>query len=179
MRYSGAKRGKPEDLADPARSAEAAGVIADIVAVEAPVHRSVVYRLLADAYRVGPLGARVKSRIEDLLDLATADGRVVLVGEFLWRKGDDPETYDLVRAPLPREEPRDVETVATEELAASALRVLRASVALPEADLARAAALPFGWRRVTVRMREAFSVAIDLLVRRAVARRDGDTVRLP
>ncbi len=179
MRYSGTKRGKPEDLADPARDAEAAGVIADIVAAEAPVHRSVVYRTLADAYRVGPLGARVKSRIEDLADLAIADGRVVVAEDFFWRRGDNPATYDLVRAPAPREEPRDVEQVATEELAVSVLRVLRASVALPETELARAAALPFGWRRITVRMREAFSVAVDLLIRRGKARRDGDSVRLP
>jgi hypothetical protein len=69
--------------------------------------------------------------------------------------------------------------VPVEERAIAAERVLAANVALPRADLARAAAKLAGYARATERVAALFEEGVAWLVERGRAVADGERVRLP
>ncbi len=121
------------------------------------------------------LSDRVRRRIDPLLDDAARRGIVTRRGEFLWRPGDDPDTWDRVRG-VGDGEAREAASIPPEEIAAAARRVLDGAIALPAEALARETARQFGISRLGARVDAAMQAGIELLCNRGVAARDGDRV---
>jgi hypothetical protein len=165
----------PADLGD---AASAAALLANIVREEGPVHEEPAYRTLAALHRVARLTPAVAADCTKVAEAAAARGALVRRGEFLWPIGVDPEHAPL-RGPATDGRVRHAPHVPVEERAIAAERVLAANVALPRADLARAAAKLAGYARATERVAALFEEGVAWLVERGRAVADGERVRLP
>ncbi|HYC78423.1 MAG TPA: DUF3320 domain-containing protein, partial [Planctomycetota bacterium] len=172
--------GDPEAFYAPSETQRLADAYAAAALAEAPVRRESVGRRVAAAWGLTAAGAKAKRRLEEIADVVVRRGALVERGAFLWAPGVDPEAWDAVRPPAPGEEPRDVDEVPTEELAAAMRRTLAASVAMAEDDLFRAAASALGWRRLTPRVRDACAAALAWCEARGRAKRTpGGAIALP
>ncbi|MEQ1508317.1 MAG: DUF3320 domain-containing protein, partial [Myxococcota bacterium] len=143
-------------------------VIAEVVRVEAPLHVDVLARRVVAAFGGMKATARVRAQV-----MRVATG-ISVHGEFVWPAGVEPSAWTRVRDP--GSEPRDADEIPPEELAAAAAQVLHACLSLPEEDLVRETARRVGIQRVGKKVAEAMVAAIELLLRRGGASRQGTQI---
>jgi hypothetical protein len=84
----------------------------------------------------------------------------------------------LPRIPKLGDEPRPVEEVAIEELAAAAQWLLKKEYGMPRENLIRSTARLMGYLRTGENVHERFNQAIDWLVKNKIASDDGNQVTL-
>lgn len=142
--------------------------VAEVVAVEGPIHRDELFGRVAEAWRIGRMGARITATLERHLGALLAAGVVVRRGDFLWKAGADPADVDSIRLHEEDGSPRALEYFPPEEVALAATWIRQVNGALPDADLARETARFLGAQRPSQRM-------IDLILARLAEADRGET----
>lgn len=138
--------------------------VAEVVAVESPVHADEVTRRLASATGATQVGSRIRARVAEAIGLAAKLGSIRPQGDFLWTPtmpaGGAP-LRDRTALPVVSRKPG---FIAPEELAAAVLSVVRDSFALDRAAVALPATRLLGFGRPSEEQRVAFSATIDSLL---------------
>ena len=103
---------------------------------EAPVSKNTLMRYALTAFGIKKPGVKSEARFGEVfaqLELNTTErhGNV-----FVWRKNQLPEEYDVFRAAANGEK-RKLDDVATEEISAAVVHILRTAVSLDRAELVK------------------------------------------
>ena len=155
--------------------------LAVIIREEAPVERRSVLRRLLEPFGRRRVTSRNLRRLVELEALLPRDAAARIVTEpdgteIYWRPDQEPEEWTGFRL---WEEPRALDVVPQEEIAAAAEQVLRDSIALSRRDLHRATAGALGIQRTGRRVNARIDLGIALLEARGRCAIDGDEIRLP
>jgi hypothetical protein len=154
--------------------------IGEVLDAEAPVALGLVARRLADEWGLKRLTPRLKDRVGGLIARARNWRLSSTTAGFLWKKDQDPATYDTFRVPPMDGKPeRRARHLPPEEVANAAAALLGEHISIGTEDLARETARLFGYRRFTEKVRTSMEAGVEFLIRRGTAIRDGETVRLP
>ena len=138
--------------------------VAEVVAVESPVHADEVTRRLASATGATQVGSRIRASVAEAIRLAEKLGSVRQQGDFLWTptmSSSSPPLRD--RNALPAVS-RKLGFIAPEELALAVLTVVRDSFALERDAVALPATRLLGFSRPSEEQRQAFATAINRLL---------------
>ncbi|MDQ2771964.1 MAG: DUF3320 domain-containing protein, partial [Bacteroidota bacterium] len=138
--------------------------VAEVVAVESPVHIDEVTRRLALASGATQVGARIRASVAAAIRLAGQMGSIRPQGDFLWTPvmpAGAPPVRD--RSQLPAAS-RKLALVAPEELAAAVRAVVRDSFTLPRADVLLPAARRLGFARPGEEQRQLLAATVEQLV---------------
>jgi hypothetical protein len=174
-----AGRRKPDDLFDPAREPEIAKVIDAVLAVEAPIHISLLARRVSAYCGVGRVTARISDRVRSLAGARTRSGTDG-DADVLWRSEQDPAALPIVRVPdSGAETKRDVAELPLFEIAAAALVVLHRNIGLAQPDLCRETAKLLGFSRQGDVVKKRMADGIAALAARGACKVEGDRVSLP
>ena len=154
-----------------------------ILAAEAPVERKGVLRRLLAPFDLKRATSRTLRRLTEIEGWLPRELRPRILTEpdgteFYWRSDQEPSARVRYRIGA---EPRALDTVPMEEIAAAAGHVLAGSIALSRKDLQRATAAAFGVARTGRKVNARVDVAITLLADagRCEIGEDDDEIRLP
>jgi very-short-patch-repair endonuclease len=136
--------------------------LAEVVAVEAPVHFNEAARRIAETAGVGRVGQRIRAALEVACTYASRAGRVRREGEFLW-KPEHEQTYLRDRSALPASS-RKLEFVADEEIALAILKAVTDSYGIEATQIPSAACKLLGFSTVSEERRRRVARVIDALV---------------
>ncbi len=122
-----------------------AALLADAAAVEGPIHREELFRLIA-RHLDSRLTQSAVAALEAALGAAEEESRLTRRGDFIWPAGmtEPPLRWRAVEDAV-----TDPDHIAPEEAAAAAAWVARHEFGVPEADLPAATIRAMGLRRVT------------------------------
>ena len=146
--------------------------LAEVVAVESPVHVHEAATRLARWEGLQRTGSRIVRGVERAARQAAEQGLIVQRGEFLWRPGHEEAVVrrrDDVEGSL-----RRFDRIAPEEVAAALLHAARVSCGIRPDDVLGEAVRLFGFRALTKTRRAALSAIRDALTNEgALVDRDG------
>ena len=149
-----------------------AGKLAEVVAVESPVHVREAATRLARWAGLKRTGSRIVRDVEQSARQAAKRELVVRRGEFLWRPGHEDAVVrrrDEVEGSL-----HEFDRIAPEEIAAALLHAARVSYGIQPDDILSEAARLFGFRALTSKRKAAVIPVRDALAEAGVlVRRDG------
>lgn len=136
--------------------------IAEVVAVEAPVHVDEVLRRIASAAGIGRIGTRIRASFESALEQALSVESVRLDGAFLYRVDGDPVTVrDRSAAPPAM---RAVQAIAPAEIDFAVAFAVEAAYGIEAEHLPSAACRLLGLGRVTDDLRSAVDESLTRLL---------------
>jgi hypothetical protein len=162
----------PDDVHDDRYRDELEKLLLDVIELEAPIAMRTLARRVSPFFGIQRATARLEDRLRSVL------GRAVRIQrDVVWRLDQDPTTYREYRV-APPEAKRDAPEVPLEEVANAAASVLRGSIALDESELVKLTARALGFARTGERVADHMADGIALLLKRGVARRDGDKIVL-
>lgn len=115
------------------------GGIEQIATIEGPVHLSVLFQRLRDAWNIGRIGPRIRENIE----AAITHANVTRTGDFIDVPG---RTVTLARTPTD-DCARNIDQVADDELALAIRNFARAAGSVSHDELTTAIARLYGWNR--------------------------------
>ena len=123
------------------------------------------------AWGITRTGSRVEAVFEQAL--ARADVKKTEHGGqvYLWRKDQDPETYDIVRR-SDENSKRAIEDICPEELGAAVALILKNAISIDRSELIKETAKIFGFSRSGDAIETAVSQGIARAVRRKKAKVD-------
>ncbi len=146
-----------------------------VVKAESPVHPELLAQRIGDLYGFERIGNRVEEIVNKAIELAVREGKIARRDGFLWK--DKSQTVSARRGG-PGGEPRNVEYVAREELAAAAEWVLGYEYGLPKDALIRETAEAMGYSRTGDNVRERIEKAIEWLLKQGKVTLYGDQIIL-
>ncbi|GAA4347585.1 hypothetical protein GCM10023185_02730 [Hymenobacter saemangeumensis] len=136
--------------------------VAEVVAVESPVHTDEVTRRLALAAGASQVGSRIRASVAEAIRLAASTGGVRQQGDFLWTPSmKTPPVRE--RSALPAAS-RKLPYVAPEELAQAVLTVVGDGFAVAREAVALPAGRLLGFARISEEQRELINSVIDSLL---------------
>ncbi len=150
-------------------------LIAQVVAVESPVHRDEVVRRIADAAGVRRLGSRLQATLELACDEAVRHQTVRRRDEFLWEPAmQEPVVRDRSTLPAPS---RKLDLIASAEVARGIEAVVAASFGIEPDALPAAVGRALGFARISDEFRDRVEEIIkDLLAEKRLVEQDGQLV---
>ncbi|WP_111765333.1 DUF3320 domain-containing protein [Nakamurella deserti] len=134
-----------------------------VLAVEAPIHESLIYARFNDDWGVGRMGSLIRGNVDRALAKVVIDGQSVVRDDFGFYRVRDARAA-AVRVPADHGTVRKVIQVPPEELELAALNVIRDAVLADREATLQAVARLFGWRRVGADIHSAIESAISRLV---------------
>ena len=127
--------------------AQLADLIARVVNVESPVHKTEAARRVLNGAGVQRFGSRIQQTFDEAVDLGASRRLFVTRGEFLWRNAiQDPPARD--RSQLPAAS-RRFEFVAPEEIRRAILTVAQESCGISPSEVPGAVCRSLGFTRAT------------------------------
>jgi len=139
---------------------EIAGIVAEAVEVEGPIHRRELSRRVCAAWGITRLGSRVERRIDLAVAACLAERSIVDRQGFCWPAG-------MTDPPIRRRDgdARDIDLICPEEIALAARLLLKAQFGMDQADLVTQTARLLGFARagdkVTARVNEIINADLD------------------
>lgn len=133
--------------------------IADVVAVEGPIHQDVLARRLAPLFGQERASRKVKQIIEWVVE-NNSENRFKKQGDFIWPAGME---VPLVRVPPKGKKPRPISHICVEERAEAVMLVLQSAMGMSLDNLVVETAKLLGFNRTSDHIREALLDAIALL----------------
>ncbi|MCB2409150.1 DUF3320 domain-containing protein [Hymenobacter lucidus] len=141
-----------------------AGWVAQVVAIESPVHIDEVTRRIALATGATQVGVRIRKSVADAVRLAGNLRHIRPEGAFLWAPTMTAATVPLRdRSTLPAAS-RKLHFVAPEEVAKAILTIVQHSFALERAAVVLPTARLLGFARPGEEMRQQIDAAVQALV---------------
>jgi superfamily I DNA and/or RNA helicase len=151
--------------------AELSGWIAEITAVESPVHFDDVAKRITDAAGIAKVGSRIRYTLTQALDQAQDEKKVLIKGDFIWL----PEMETAIvrnRSKLPAAY-RKLNLIAPEEIQAAITQVVGGAIAISEQEAIPLVAKLLGFSRVTDEMRQQLSEAIGKAIQNGLITYEG------
>lgn len=169
-----------DDLYEAGRGDELGKVIDNVLAVEAPIHISLLARRVGAYFGVGRLSPKVIDRVR-LIAATRAQVGSPTEPDVVWRRDQDPAALPAVRVPddAQPDSKRDWDELPVVEIAAAARVVLERNLGLPRADLVRETGKLLGFARQGDKVLARLGEGVELLIARGQARLDGDRVSVP
>ena len=143
-------------------SSRLAHEIKAVVDVEAPVHEADVTRRLIESYGLSRAGNRIAAKVSEALKAGTRAGLFFYADGFVYAD-KQREVRIRSREALETTE-RKIELVASEEIDAALLEVVRLGFSMKSEAAISGALEMLGFGRVTSRMKELVGVRIDKLL---------------
>nr|MCR4779492.1 DUF3320 domain-containing protein [Ruminiclostridium sp.] len=170
--------GEPEYYYDKSSNTQIRRVITDIVNAEAPVSRNILLHRVLGAFGIPKMSAKAETRFAEVYD--SMELKKTMRGElvFVWRADQEPADYTEFRGTAPGGEKRKLDDVATEEIGAAVVDILRSSVSLERPELVKNTVQTFGASRTTEAGELAVSMGIAHSVRSGRAKIDTETGRI-
>jgi len=138
--------------------------VAEVVAVESPVHADEVTRRLALAAGATQVGARIRASVAAAFRVAGQLGSIRPQGDFLWTPTMRPGAAPVRdRSALPAAS-RKLSLVAPEELTAAVLAVVSGSFSLEKSATPTAAARLLGFARPGEEQRQVLAAVVEQLL---------------
>ena len=138
--------------------------VAEVVAVESPVHADEVTRRLALAAGATQVGARIRASVAAAIRVAEQMGSIRPRGDFLWTPTMRPAAVVARdRDALPAAS-RKLSLIAPEELAAAVLAVVGNSFSLEKSATPAAAARLLGFARPSEEQRQVLAATVAQLL---------------
>lgn len=158
-------RATNEDFYSPVVNQHLKTMVNTIVSEEGPISLASLTRHLTAHWGMGRATQRARARVLRLaktiaVERRSRDGRI-----FLWPRGVDPDTYDVVRI-HDENGRRDAADLPPEEVAAAMLHVLRSQISLPKDDLINETARLFGYARTGSQVRTSMLAGYAILEER-------------
>ena len=149
-----------------------------VIALEAPLEKTVLFRRVAQAFGVARIGSRIQDKIEVGFKKVSCK-RISQAGRtMVWRKDQDPKRYFHYRVPASDDEKRASDSLPLEEIAAAAFDALRMNGPMRQDDLVKAASLIFGYKRAASSILEYFKKGISFGLRRKWLSKEGPLYRV-
>ncbi|HEY1813199.1 MAG TPA: DUF3320 domain-containing protein [Kofleriaceae bacterium] len=162
----------PDDMFGGRHVGELGAVIAQVLAVEAPIHLELLARRVGAYFGVGRVTPEIVAQVRTALD---GRGRFGDEADVVWRVDQDPAGVPAVRvAGASAVACRDIAQIPLFEIAAAARIVVERAVGLTAPELARDTSRLLGFARVTPRITERVDHGIRLAaLRELIAIDDG------
>jgi very-short-patch-repair endonuclease len=169
----GARR---EMLMDTEYAARLAEMVAEVAAVEGPVHRDVLVERLKDLNSVERAGSNVQANIEAAIEIARQSARVTLSeeGAFLHAPGAHLGAFRMPSDGCKR----SIDEIAVEELELAILHLVEDQFGVLEEHIPHAAARLFGVERLRPESTGRIEKTIEGLLNRGLLRRSGSQIHL-
>jgi hypothetical protein len=153
-----------------------ARMVIEIASIEAPLHIDEIIRRIREAGGAGRAGSKIRAHIELAVLQARHLGAIELREDFAYRPGQKsyPVRNRIAFAPNHKR----IGYVAPEEIIEAAISVIRESVAVSAAELARPVANLLGFERVTPDIAEHIDKVIEIPVASGRLKRIGDKLRI-
>ena len=166
---------RPVEMHTPEAGADIRRMVLEVAEIEAPVHSELVLRRVREAWGAGRAGSRIRPNFDAALERLRREGRVRLVGDFIWPPDGGAEH---VRVPDPTrpETERRVEHVPPQELDSALAQVASGAVAASENQLTEKVAEVFGWRRRGPDISAALTESVRRLVGAGKLEQRGDAL---
>jgi transcription elongation GreA/GreB family factor/very-short-patch-repair endonuclease len=160
----------------PEAGADIRRMVMEVVEVEAPVSMELALRRVREAWGVGSAGTRIQANFIAQVERLRRDGRVRVIGEFIWAPAGDLEH---VRTPEPDRPAsvRRVEHVPPHELDVAMAHVASEAIAASFDQLTESVAKVFGWKRRGADIRPALAAAVERLIAAGRLEDAGDVLR--
>ena len=144
---------------------------------EAPVSRDILLHYVLTEFAV-KRSAKAESRFAEVFDSLGLDTTARGEHIFVWKKSQIPSEYTEFRTVGENGEKRKTDDIATEEISAAVVYILRTAVSLERAELVKETVKLFGAARTTEAGELAVSMGISHAVRSGKAAVDQDTGRI-
>ncbi len=144
--------------------------MADVVAVESPVHVDDAIRRVTDAAGVGRTGNRIRAALDAAIVRASLDGRMEQRGSFLWSAG-------MIEPPLRDRSSvngRTLQNVAPEEIAVAIRASISNAYGIEQSQVASAACRLIGFPRLTEEMRSIVDPLVEAMLASGELERQGN-----
>jgi hypothetical protein len=142
--------------------------VAEVVAIEGPVHLAVLHQRLRDSWGIGRIGARIRENI----DLAILQAGLDREGDFVRVPG---VAVSEVRSPS-EDCSRTVEQVHDEELALALVYLARDTGGVGRDELSAHVAKLYGWTRRGADISRRLETLIDRLISKGVLEANGHSL---
>lgn len=161
-----------QEIFDPARSVLIKEKLAEVIAQEAPIARTLLVKRVLSACGIKRAGARMAKAVGALAEeLDYPKTRDQDTGEtFFWSHAEPPERYFAFRTASPNKIRRDAAEIPRQEAANAVCAALKDCGAMQDMQLAREAAYRMGFLRLGVTLQDAMLRGIE------EARRRGDII---
>jgi hypothetical protein len=156
--------------------AELGSWMAEVVAVESPVHFDEVAKRITEAAGMTKIGSRIRYTLTQALDQAQDEKKVVVKDDFLWA----PAMKTAVvrdRSKLPGAY-RRLALVAPEEIAEAIRQVVGDAIAITEEEALPLIAKLLGFSRVTEDMKQQLSEAVGKTIQVGILTFEGIQLKL-
>lgn len=137
-----------------------------ILAVEAPISRSLLSRRLLAAWGIARLGSRMERRLDELLKMGRIKANRSHQAVFYWQNQQKPEDYQSFRIPGQDGIRRDMEDIPAEEVANAIRYVLNHQISLAEEDLIKEVYKLFGFARGSAAIEKIIRSGVEAAVKR-------------
>jgi very-short-patch-repair endonuclease len=149
-----------------------AGLVEQVVAVEAPVHLDEVVCRIRDAWGLQRAGGRIQEAVERGVIITVSRGLVTRKGDFFFKPGATVTLRD--RSQVASLGLRKPELIAMEEIAEGAMEVARSNLGATEDEIVARVSRMLGFKATSAQLRIAIVAAISKLVEGNVfKKRDG------
>lgn len=156
----------PEHAADP-RSPEARPALRrffeSTLRVEAPVHETVLFARLREAWGIGRMGAQIRTNADHVLSRVRVDGGAVARDAAGFYRIDGRE-LTAVRVPTSADGSRNVLSIPPEEMDLAVAGTVRDAIVIDEDQLSVAVARLFGWQRSGPDIQNAIAASISRVI---------------
>ena len=148
------------DFHDPDSRSLIVEQIRHIVDHHAPIHREAVLRAVREEWRLGRSGQRMREAFDRAVTVACSPGGIESRGVWLYSS----RRHTVVRVPASPDAPgRAVAEVPPDEVQLALRRTLRDAGSSSAADLCRAWARLYGWRRVGPDIQNVFERSVEAM----------------
>ena len=134
-----------------------------VIRVEAPVHETVLFARLREAWRIGRMGAQIRSNAEYVLSRVRVDGLQVGRDAAGFYRIDGRE-LTAVRVPTGVDGSRTVLSIPPEEIDLAVVGTVRDAIVIEEEQLSVAVARLFGWQRSGPDIQNAIAASVSRVI---------------
>ena len=149
-----------EDFVQPACKKMIKDAIKAVIEYEAPVSEARLIRRVIQSFGITRSTAKLQSHLSQLIESLGLQSTIQFEDRFIWRKGQVPEEYSLIRVCGEGDCKRDVKEIPLQEAANAVCLVLSEQFNMSHDDLVREAAKVMNYTRLIASVSTAFDSAI-------------------
>ncbi len=165
-------------LVQPKSAGKISEQIAEVLELESPISKSLMFRRVLGAWGLSRGGARITAHLDGILEAMFI--RQSGIGEciFLWKETQHPNTLDEYRVPENEAGKRDAEDISPDEIAVAIRDLLKRQLSMPRIELIRDCARLFGFARLGTKVEEAMQAGVEAALRRGLVKESKDRIML-
>ena len=152
--------------------------IKQVLGLEAPISKNLLCKRILAAWGIARMGTRLDRRFEELFAILKLKNTVTNNNVFYWNYEQLPDEYTVFRVAENDITRRNMEDIASQEIANAIKYILESQVSLLKSDLIREVSKTFGFSRGGVLIEESICAGIKEAVKRNYVTIDNDADRV-